>query len=171
MDSFCLLRSFAEAWVGSAVFWSTIAGMAIRGLNKDVDELNKKFKKAYEEAEKINFNFIETFKFISPRVVSSIYGNTEASLFIRILMASVSINIYMFSVICLHWYNNRIDIEKHILQVISEVSPTYYSIIQSPEKRDELEKALEHVHGEFVGAIPVYRGKKYDDLRNLRRFP
>ena len=78
-------------------------------------------------------------RIICPKLLSAIYRNDSDTLFRRICLASIVLNIIVFASLYSTWYK---EIEQKLSQAIKEVDPDYYNIIKSDEKLADMRRAF-----------------------------
>jgi predicted phage tail protein len=143
------------ALAGSALFWLTVSGIAIRALRIDFAKLEAFLKHLYERTDSITFSASAASRTAVTRTLHTLYGSRILRAFSITLMASLILNIYIVILFHSDWSREKQYIAVLEKQTIATVNNEYSRLTTSEAGRQKLDHALEQVISQ-AGAFYAY---------------
>lgn len=145
MESTTTSADLLVALAGSALFWVTVAGIAIRALRIDFAKLEGFLKHLYERADGFTFSAASASDAAVTRTLRTLYGSKIHQAFLITLPASLILNLYVVVLFHADWVHNRQQITALERETIATVDPEYFLLTTSEKGRETLDRALHQI--------------------------
>jgi hypothetical protein len=159
-----LANDFVLSLVGSAVFWATVAGIALRRLRIDLNDLNDWLKAKYQDIDAAKIEYRYWTGIAVQRTFAAIYGQVRETRFVVVVTAAAVV-MNLFGVLVLHrdWQQKQDDI-KEIQQESYKIEPQYSALMSTAGGAAEIAQAFARTTvGSGLDYTEVYL---YDDPRS-----
>jgi hypothetical protein len=131
------------SFLGSSLFWITMAAFAIRRLWIDERRFENWLKAKYHEIDTLKIDYWRWIQAASKTTFVAIYGRGEKKRFVIIVTsAAIAMNLFGLRVLYRDWEQRKNELES-ILRDSYEVEPQYATFISTPEGSAEIDKAFE----------------------------
>jgi hypothetical protein len=159
-----LANDFVLSLVGSAVFWATVAGIALRRLKIDLNELNDWLKEKYQDIDAAKIDYRYWTGIAVQRTFAAIYGQVGKTRFVVVVTAAAVV-MNLFGLLVLHrdWQQKKDDI-KAIQQESYKIEPQYSALMSTADGAAEIAQAFATTWvGSGLQSTEIYL---YDDPRS-----
>jgi len=160
-----MISDIGLAFLGSALFWITVAGMAFRGLKLDFALVEERLKLLFQRVDRFEFNATAIFKSAAQATLASIYGQGVLRLVLVTLIATASVNVVTFTLLYSDWKKLQIDTLPDEREVMMAVDKGYYDYLTSAAGIKELKRAAEVIVIPQVGSAPKYTDERDNRVR------
>jgi hypothetical protein len=143
MTTETVYSDFLISLTGSAVFWTTVAGIMIRTLKLDRDKLEEFFKRSYNAADGFTFSAVSISRFTTDWMVRSLYRGSNTRVAMVTFITCIIINSVAFIGHWIYWEQNKTNIQATLALVARQANPNYYNIISDEHGRNLASKALD----------------------------
>lgn len=156
---------FLFAFLGSALFWLTVAGISIRALKVDFRRVEDYLREFYAKADSLDFSALKMADVLVGKLLSSIYGKSFRQTFFVTLVACLVTLSFISSHFFLDWQKEGERVDAVILKTIESVDIQYFLLINSENGRRSLSYAFEQMSAGKGGVYFSHNDMRSQELR------